>query len=66
MNSYWKGPGNALQRISGTQMQSSYDATLTSELYANCIDLQTRRFRQQYGLDERRARLLATLYFGEG
>lgn len=66
MSAKWKGPGDALQRKSEAEMKSSYDATFTHEIYANCCHLQTRRLRHRFGLDERRARLLATLCFGEG
>lgn len=66
MNAKWKGPRDALQRNSEAPLKSSYDATFNHEIYANCSDLQTQRLRHRFGLDERRARLLATLCFGEG
>lgn len=66
MRSKWKCPGDALQRIPGTEIKSSNDATFAYGIYPTFSDLQTRRLRQRFGLDEHRARLLAALCYGEG
>lgn len=66
MSSKWKSPGDAVQRVPGANIKSRRETTFTSAQYPTCSDLQTRRLRHRFGLDEDRARLLAALYYGEG
>ena len=64
MSSKWKGPGDARQRILEAEL-NSWDTTFTSHVYPMSSDLQTRRLRHRFGLDEGKARLVAALFYGE-
>ena len=66
MSSKWKSPGDALQRVPEAKMNSRCDTTFTSHVYPMSSDLQTRRLRHRFGLDEGKARLVAALLYGEG
>jgi len=66
MSSKWKSPGDARPRFTRAKMISHRETTFTPAQYSTRSDLQTRRLRQRFGLDENRARLLAALCFGEG
>ena len=64
MSSKWESPRDARQRIPEAKM-NSWDTTFTSHVYPMSSDLQTRRLRHRFGLDEGKARLVAALFYGE-
>lgn len=65
MNLKRKRPGDALQRISGAEIESPMNKTSCPDTYATCRDLQTRFLRRRCGLDDRTAGLVAGFCFGE-
>lgn len=64
MRSRWGNPGEALQRDTGAR--KDHQEMKPSQAYATSLEIQTRYLRRRCGLDDRRARLVASLYFGEG
>ncbi len=66
MSQRWKRPGDARQRTTGASKDSQMGTTFLPETYATCRNLQTRYLQRRHGLDERTARMIAGLCFGEG
>ena len=66
MKSKMKCPGSALARTSRAGTEIDMQANLQPQTYATCGELQSRHIRDRCGVSDNHARLIATLFFGEG
>ena len=66
MKSKMKSPGSALPRTSRAGTEIDMDANLRPQTYATYDELQTRHIRNRCGVSDNHARLIATLFYGEG
>jgi len=66
MRTVRKCPGSALQRATGAEEEILMQRNSQTQIYATCGELQTRFVRGRCGVSHQRARLIASLFFGEG
>ena len=66
MRSQKKNPDGALQRTPGANEEFDMRPNSLTPIYASCGVNQTRFIRNRCGLTDGRARLIASLLFGEG
>ena len=60
-----KCPDSVRQHATGAEGETAMQASLQSQTYATCGELQTRHLRNRCGLSHGRARLIAAICFGE-
>lgn len=65
MTSRNKHPGSALHRATGAEREYQMHLNSQHHSYLNCADLQRRHLMQRWGIESRRASLIAALLFGE-
>ena len=66
MKSKMKSPGSALARTSRAEVETHMQMKFQNQTYATCGELQTRHIRNRCGVSDNHARLIATLFYGEG
>ena len=66
MKSKMKCPGSALARTSRAGTEVHVQMKSQTQTYATCGEIQTRHIRNRCGVSDNHARLIATLFFGEG
>ena len=66
MKSKMKSPGSALARTSRAEVETHMHMKFHRQSYATCGEMQSRHIRNRCGVSDNRARLIASLLFGEG
>ena len=60
-----KCPDSVLQHATGAEGETAMQASLQTQSYATCGELQSRHLQKRCGLSPRRSRLIAGLCYGE-